>query len=125
MQPISWTVNVLANNTSNGWTNTGWVVKKGQRIKITGSGTVSLGNGRTAEAFGSTTYDDPNKLLKRAATGALIAVIGDDNDDFIYIGGEREIVATRDGALFLGINEGNLDDNSGSFNVKVEVIPDA
>jgi hypothetical protein len=125
MKPIEWNVNVLANNTSNGWTNTGWVVKKGQHIKITGSGTVSLGNGRTAEAFGSTTYDDPNKLLKSAATGALIAVIGDDNDDFIYIGAEREIVATRDGALFLGINEGNLDDNSGSFNVKVEVIPDA
>ena len=33
-------------------------------------------------------------------------------------------VATRDGALFLGINEGNLDDNSGSYNVKVEIIPD-
>ncbi len=125
MKPIEWTVNVLANNTSNGWTNTGWVVKKGQRIKITGSGKVSLGGGRTAEAYGSTTYDDPNKLLKSAATGALIAVIGDDNDDFIYVGAEREIVATRDGALFLGINEGNLDDNSGSFSVKVEIIPDA
>ena len=33
MQPIQWSVNVLADNTSNGWTNTGWVVKKGQRIE--------------------------------------------------------------------------------------------
>ena len=51
-------------------------------------------------------------------------MIGDDNNDFIYVGAEREFVATRDGALFLGINEGNLDDNSGSFNVKIEIIPD-
>jgi len=123
MKPIEWTVNVLADNTSNGWTNTGWVVKKGQRIKITGSGKVNLGGGKMAEPWGMTNADDPNKLLKSAATGALIAVIGDDNDDFIYIGAEREIVATRDGALFLGINEGNLDDNSGAFSVKVEVIP--
>jgi len=123
MKPIEWTVNVLADNTSNGWTNTGWVVKKGQRIKITGSGKVNLGGGRMAEPWGMTNADDPNKLLKSAATGALIAVIGDDNDDFIYVGAEREIVATRDGALFLGINEGNLDDNSGAFSVKVEVIP--
>ena len=27
-------VKVLADNTSNGWTNSGWVVKKGQRIKV-------------------------------------------------------------------------------------------
>lgn len=123
MKPIEWTVNVLADNTSNGWTNTGWVVKKGQRVKITGSGKVNLGGGKQADPWGMTNYDDPNKLLKSAATGALIAVIGDDNDEFIYVGAEREIVATRDGALFLGINEGNLDDNSGAFSVKVEVIP--
>ena len=54
----------------------------------------------------------------------MIAVIGDDNNDFIYIGATREFVATRDGALFLGINEGNLDDNTGSFNVKIEIYPD-
>jgi hypothetical protein len=26
--------------------------------------------------------------------------------------------------LFLGINEGKLEDNSGAFNVKVEILPD-
>ena len=64
------------------------------------------------------------KLLKNVATGALIAVIGDDNNDFIYVGSSREFTATRDGALFLGINEGNLNDNSGSYNVKIEILPD-
>ena len=125
MKPIEWTVKVLADNTANGWTNTGWVVKKGQHIHISGDGKVSLGTGRSAEPSGNPSLNDEQKLLKNVPTGALIAVIGDDNNDFIYVGAEREITATRDGALFLGINEGNLDDNSGAFNVKIEILPDA
>lgn len=124
MQPIAWSVNVTADNTANGWTNTGWVVKKGQRIRISGDGKVSLGRNQSTTASGLPSLDDPQKLLKNVPTGALIAVIGDDNNDFIYIGASREFTATRDGALFLGINEGNLDDNSGAFNVKVEILPD-
>ena len=124
MMPVAWTVKVLADNTANGWTNTGWVVKKGQRIRITGDGEVMLGKGKRSTASGEPDIVDNNKLLKNVPTGALIAVIGDDNNDFIYVGAEREIVATRDGALFLGINEGNLDDNTGAYTVKVEVIPD-
>ena len=124
MQPIEWSVKVIADNTSNGWTNSGWVVKKGQRIRITGDGNVSLGKGKSSTPSGLPELDDNQKLLKNVATGALLAVIGDDNNDFIYVGSEREFVATRDGALFLGINEGFLDDNTGSYNVKVEIIPD-
>jgi hypothetical protein len=51
----------------------------------------------------------------------LIAVIGDDNNDFIYGGSERDFSAPGDGALFLGVNEGNLNDNSGTFDVKIEI----
>lgn len=123
-KPISWSVKVLADNTANGWTNTGFVVRKGQRIRITADGTVSLGKGKTSSASGEPEIDDPNKLLKNVATGAVIAVIGDDNNDFIYVGAEREFTASRDGALFLGINEGNLDDNSGSFTAKIEIFAD-
>ncbi len=123
--PISWNVKVLADNTSNGWTNTGWVVKKGQVIRITGSpeSTISLGSGKTSNASGLGDVEDSNKLLKHVPTGALIAVIGDDNNDFIYIGSSREIKAERDGALFLGINEGKLDDNSGALDIKIEILP--
>ena len=53
-----------------------------------------------------------------------LAVIGDDNNDFVYVGASREFTATRDGALFLGINEGYLDDNTGAYKVKIEIIPD-
>jgi hypothetical protein len=68
--------------------------------------------------------EDPTKLLKSVPTGALLAVIGDDNNDFIYIGESREFTAGRDGALYLGVNEGNLSDNSGAFDVKIEVLSD-
>ena len=123
MTPISWTTKVLADNTANGWTNSGWVVKKGQRIRITGDGNISLGKGRTSTPEGNADLNDDQKLMKSVPTGALIAVIGDDNNDFIYVGAEREFTAARDGALFLGVNEGNLNDNSGAYNVKIEILP--
>lgn len=123
-KPIELNIKVLADNTSEGWTNSGWVVRKGQKIKITGNGRISLGNGRYSSPDGISTLPDENKLIPNQATGALIAVIGDDNNAFIFIGGSREFTATRDGALFLGVNEGNLNDNTGSFNVKIEILPD-
>jgi hypothetical protein len=123
-KPIELSVKVLADNTANGWTNSGWVVRKGQKIRISGSGEVSIGRGKTTGPSGLYDLEDNQKLLKSVPTGALIAVIGDDNNEFIYIGAEREFTAARDGALFLGLNEGNLNDNSGSFDVKVEISPD-
>jgi hypothetical protein len=111
---------VLADSTANGWTNSGIVVKKGQRIRIAARGRVSLGAGRYATPAGVGSISDSTRLMKTEPTGALIAVIGDDNNEFIYIGSNREFVAERDGTLFLGINEGNLDDNSGAFDATLE-----
>jgi hypothetical protein len=122
-KPVQLNVKVLADNTANGWTNTGWVVKKGQKIRISGDGSISLGNGNYTTAGGITSLTDPKKLLSKEATGGLIAVIGDDNNDFIFVGSSKEFVASRDGALFLGINEENLDDNSGAFDVSIEILP--
>lgn len=124
MKPIILNINVTADDTANGWTNSGWVVRKGQKIRIVGEGEVSLGKGQRSGPSGSYTLEDESKLLKSVPTGALIAVIGDDNNDFIYIGSDREFVATRDGTLFLGINEGDLKDNSGSFKVTIEIFTD-
>ncbi|MEP6789445.1 MAG: LecA/PA-IL family lectin, partial [Acidobacteriota bacterium] len=117
-------VKVLADNTNNGWTNSGFVVKKGQRISISGDGQIQLGKGHSSTPSGLADLNDDQKLLKSVPTGALIAVIGDDNNEFIYVGSEREFTATRDGALFLGVNEGYLDDNSGAYSVKIQILPD-
>ncbi len=123
-KPIEVTVKVLADNTANGWTNSGWVVRKGQKIRISGNGRVSLGGGRYTTPSGIASLPDKDKLMPQEATGGLIAVIGDNNNNFIYIGDSREFTATQDGALFLGVNEGNLSDNSGAFDIKIEISPE-
>lgn len=126
-QPISTTptfftikVAVRADNANNGWSNSGLVVRQGQRLRISSTGRVSLGRGRFATPLGISTIPDNQKLMRNEATGALIAVIGDDNDDFILIGTRRDFVAQRDGVLFLGVNEGDLSDNTGNFDVTIE-----
>jgi hypothetical protein len=111
---------VRADNTANGWTNTGLVVRRGQRLRITARGSVSLGAGHTSTPAGIQTLPDRDKLMRNEATGGLIAVIGDDNDDFIFIGRSRDFVAQRDGVLFLGVNEGNLADNTGAYDAVIE-----
>ena len=113
-------VGVRADASNNGWTNSGLVVRKGQRLRISASGRVSLGRGRFSTPGGQASIQDNDKLMRNEATGALIAVIGDDNDDFILIGPRREFVAQRDGVLFLGVNEGDLTDNTGSYDIVIE-----
>src|SRR6267142_4774074 len=112
-------VGVRADNTNNGWTNSGLVVRKGQRLRISATGRISLGTGRFSTPAGIAGPDN-DKLMRTEATGALIAVIGDDNDDFLLIGTRRDFVAQRDGVLFLGLNEGNLTDNTGTYDVVIE-----
>jgi hypothetical protein len=118
-------VPVRADNRNNGWNNSGLVVRKGQRLRISASGRVSLGkdtsgNQRWSTPIGDSRLPDKNKLMGTEATGGLIAVIGDDNDDFIFIGNRRDFVAQRDGVLFLGVNEGDLNDNTGTYDVVIE-----
>jgi hypothetical protein len=111
---------VRSDNASNGWTDSGLMVRRGQRLRITAQGRVSLGGGLYSTPTGLPAQADRDKLMRNQPTGALIAVIGDDNDDFIFIGASREFIAQRDGRLFLGVNEGNLNDNSGAYDVTVE-----
>jgi hypothetical protein len=111
---------VRGDATTNGWTNTGLVVRKGQRIRITATGNINIGAGRVSTPAGVRTIPDRDKLMKDEPTGALIAVIGDDNDEFILVGRTREFTAQRDGVLFLGVNEGNLNDNTGAFDAVIE-----
>ena len=125
--PMQINVRVYADARSNGWTNSGFVVRRGQRIHITATGTVSLGKDATGRDISSgpdglRNRPDKDKLMRNDPTGGLIAVIGDDNDDFIFIGRDHDFVAQRDGTIFLGVNEGNLSDNSKFFDVVI--LPD-
>jgi hypothetical protein len=105
------------------WTSTGLIVKRGDRIRISASGSVTLdpASGRATGPEGISDLTDPKKLMPDQPTGALIGVIGADNDDFIFIGRASEFTAARDGLLFLSVNEGNLSDNTGTYKAVIEV----
>lgn len=118
--PLQLNVRVRGDNAANGWTNSGLVVRRGQRIRISATGRVTIGAGRTSTPAGLQTVLDGGKLMRNDPTGGLIAVIGNDNDDFIFIGNAHEFVAQRDGVLFLGVNEGDLNDNTGGYDVAIE-----
>src|SRR5881394_3186584 len=70
-------VKVRGDNASNGWTNSGLVVRRGQRLRISASGRVSLGQNRFTTADGLPNITDRDKLMRNSPTGSLIAVIGD------------------------------------------------
>ena len=116
-------IRVRADNAANGWTDSGLMVRKGQRLRISATGRVSLGEGRFSTPTGLPRVVDTEKLMRNEPTGTLIAVIGDDNDEFIAVGANREFYAPRDGRLFLGVNEGKLEDNTGSYDALIEVEP--
>ena len=113
-------VSVRGDSANNGWTNSGLVVRRGQRLRISASGRVDLGRRGFSTPTGIPTATDNDRLMRSEPTGALIGVIGDDNDDFIFIGARSEFVAKRDGVLFLGVNEGDLTDNRGAYDVVIE-----
>ncbi|HMG34369.1 MAG TPA: hypothetical protein VKM94_10560 [Blastocatellia bacterium] len=105
------------------WTSSGVIVKRGDHIRITASGSVTLDQSslKTSGPEGLPDVADAKKLMPDHATGALIGVIGADNDDFIFIGKGAEFTAARDGLLFLSVNEGTLADNTGSFRATIEI----
>ena len=103
------------------WTSTEIRVQRGQRIVISASGEVDLGENQRTGPDGLSIPDN-RKLIPNRPTGALIAVIGDDNDDFIFVGASGDFIAQRNGILFLSLNEGNLKDNNGTFTVRVRVM---
>ncbi len=103
------------------WTSTGLIVKKGDKIRITATGTITIDP--AGESSGPEGIDTPDsrKLMSDRPTGGLIGVIGADNDDFMFIGRAAEFTAPREGLLFLSVNEGTLSDNSGSYKAVIEV----
>lgn len=109
-------------SSSNSWTDTQFMVRKGARVEIAAVGLVKLSDGRTSSPAGQKDATR-NKAMSEQPTAGLMAVIGDDNDDFIFVGKSRVFIAPRTGILLLGINHGSLNVVHGNYRVTVQIQP--
>ncbi len=105
-----------------GWTDTGIAIRPGDLLSIHHiAGEWSPWPGSTYDATGS--GGDPNcrcNVMDAVSHAALIGRIGD-NQPFLVGEGYRHVVGEA-GVLSLGINDVDLDDNSGALEVEVQVI---
>jgi hypothetical protein len=102
------------------WSDTGIEVKSGQRIYLEASGEIRWGPNRRAGPSGepNSPYNAARPMPNRPGA-ALIGRVGNTNDYF-FVGDERGAILVRgSGRLFLGINDDNLQDNTGYFRVIV------
>lgn len=103
------------------WTNCYITVNRGDTVVVEASGSVTLDLAGHAAGPDGLALADPGRLLTDRPTGALIAVVGVDNNDFIYLGSKGRFVSQRTGLLFLGVNEENLANNAGGFTARVRI----
>lgn len=100
------------------WIDSGVDLKRNERVRVDASGTIYAGRTRIGPAGLNTT--DPSAPLPRAAEGELIGVIGSDyNSPVLELGASRELVADRDGRLYLTVNRANYNDARGVFRVQI------
>lgn len=100
------------------WVDSGVDVRRGERVQVRASGTIVAGRARiTPDGLRST---DPTAPLPRASEGVLIGAVSNDPDaPIIELGSTREIVADRDGRLYLTANRGTYTDARGSYTVQL------
>ena len=104
------------------WTDTGINVRAGDMIRFAPTGVIQWGPGRQDGPAGEVNSPyNRSRPLPNSAGGALIGRIGTGSGDMFYIGGDRGTFRARtSGRLYLGVNDDQLQDNSGQFRVLVE-----
>ena len=102
------------------WTPTGLVVRRGEWVTFSSTGEIHIGgDGNPAANPGGVSNNAiaPGAPVARAVAGALIGRVG--NSAAFVIGSQGRVQMPAGGQLFLGVNDGNLQDNDGSFQVQV------
>ena len=103
------------------WTNTGFNVSRGERLRFEPSGEIRLSTngediGRPAGAMSARLA--PNATIPTIPVGALIGRIG--NGQPFPIGDAETVFDMPDsGRLFLGVNDDHVADNSGNYVVLI------
>jgi hypothetical protein len=110
------TVSVAADS---GWTGTGVELRTGQQLTIEADGEASLSQGVTTGPEGTEGAAGAIPVFQEAAPGALIARIG--GAEPFRVGESASLTAPADGELFLCVNDRSYDDNTGHYNVRVQV----
>jgi hypothetical protein len=102
-----------------GWNDTGIVVRAGTTVYFEASGRVRWGPDRQHGPAGEGgNRHNANRPIPSRPGGALIGRIG--GSDPFFIGDERGPIRMREsGTLSLGVNDDYLQDNSGSWRVRV------
>jgi hypothetical protein len=99
------------------WTPTGLAVQRGEWITFTATGDVRIGGGNATAGAGGTESRAADAPLPNAPAGALVGRVGTGAP--FLIGTGTRIQMTAAGQLFLGVNDGHLPDNEGSFQVTI------
>ena len=102
------------------WTPTGITVRRGETLTFNTTGEVRLSPNAddVAQAAGLTSGKQaPDAPVATAAAGSLVGRIGAGRP--FVIGNQTTVAAPAAGQLFLTVNDGHLDDNSGEFRVEI------
>jgi hypothetical protein len=113
---------VIAVSPRQRWTATGLNVQSGDRLQFRSSGEIRLN--RQGDLVASPDgaqggQHDPQSPMPQTLVGALIGRIG--NAPPFGIGTMTEVQMPATGQLFLGVNDGDLNDNDGSFRVEIRM----
>jgi len=102
------------------WTDTGINVRVGQQLTITADGRIRLAvDSRDFVTAAGASDRVANAIMPNAPVGGMVARFGDSEP--MFVGQSRTFRATRGGRLYLGVNDSYFDDNTGQFNVTVDV----
>jgi hypothetical protein len=102
------------------WVDTGINVNPGDSVTISANGQIRVArDGGTMTASGTQSGRTEGATIPSAPVGALVARIG--NTPAMFIGETRTFRTARGGRLYLGVNDNYFDDNTGQFNVTVDV----
>ena len=107
-------------NADQKWLDTGLVMKIGQEILFSASGSIYINEKSQVYQNGELTLNWNNKKpLPNQPTGAIIARVGKRGEPF-YVGDDKApFQITQKGNLYLGINDYEFSDNNGYFIVTV------
>jgi hypothetical protein len=104
------------------WTSTGVRVKKGQQLVFNASGQVQVSPNpeQVSGPDGNPEIPSPNLPVGIMGVGGLIGKVGL-GQPFAIGNSGQPITMPDDGLLMLGVNDTNLNDNSGYFDVRLSM----